>query len=115
MTLGKLHDATLDLLKFDWRQGTLQITLRTGVGEFDTAVLEVSGVSDLRCPRLLPWGPSSSINCTKLEQLTDASYMLTIEMQSGDVIEVRCRDISIELASAKQIQELGESTPKHIS
>jgi hypothetical protein len=99
--LSRLHDATLDLLIVNWREGTLQIALKTGPGQFDKTVLFASGVTDLRCPRLLPWGPSGSVNSTRLEPMTNASYLLTLEMQSGDSIEVCCEDVSLEPVLAK--------------
>jgi hypothetical protein len=105
--LGGLHDATLELLIFNWREGTLQIALKTGTGQLDKTTLFARGVTELRCPRLLPWGPSSSINTTNLEQLGDASYLLTIEMQSGDSIEVCCGDVSLDSVPAKWVSDSG--------
>jgi hypothetical protein len=40
-------------------------------------------------------GPSSSVNAARVEELADGK-LLTIEMQSGDVLEVRCSGVAVK-------------------
>jgi len=71
------------------------VSFKTGVDASDVAVVEVEGVTSLKCPRLFPWGPSCSVNTTALEQLADGQ-LLTVEMQSGDVLEVCGRGVAVK-------------------
>ncbi len=96
MNFGSLHDATLRLIVFDWENGMLRLKLQTGLSESDVTILAASGVSDVKCPRLFPWGPSCSVNSVHIQALSDGNRYLTIEIQSGDVIEVKCREVSFE-------------------
>jgi hypothetical protein len=86
-----LHDATLNAVNFDWSSGIVHITLEISVATF--GVIEARGVTtELRCPRLLAWGPSSSINSAAVETLAEVQR-LKIEMQSGDVLEICAREV----------------------
>jgi hypothetical protein len=93
--LPDLHDATLRTVNFEWGSGTAHLRLKIGVGTFDVAIVEARGVTNLKCPRLFPWGPSSSVNTTALEELA-GGQLLTIEMQSGDVLEISCRAVVVK-------------------
>jgi hypothetical protein len=64
-----------------------------GVDDGDVAVVECGGVERINCPRLLPWGPSDFVNWAKQEPRQDG-YLLAVEMQSGDLIEISCRTIT---------------------
>ena len=94
ISLSDLHDATLKAVNFGWETGVVHLTFKVGVAPSDLAIVEVQGVTSLICPRLCPWGPSSSVNAAAVEEFTDGR-VLTIEMQSGDVLEVRCVAIEI--------------------
>jgi hypothetical protein len=72
-TIPRLHDATLETLTFHW--------------EVVRAV----------CPRALPWGPSDSVNEVKMQEVSDAR-LLSVEMQSGDVLEISCREVLVKSA-----------------
>jgi hypothetical protein len=95
ISLPDLHDATLKSVNFEWETAAVRLTLKTGVAPSDVAVVEAEGVTSLNCPRLQPWGPSSSVNAAALEELADGK-VLSIEMQSGDVIEIRCRAVAVK-------------------
>ncbi len=96
-SLPDLHDATLKNVDFEWETAKVQLTFKTGVAASQIAIIEADGVTNLKCPRLLPWGPSSSVNSTALKTLNDGHF-LTIEMQSGDVLEVYCRNVVVKRA-----------------
>jgi hypothetical protein len=90
----RLHDATLEALILHWAEGILRIRLSTGEQGTGVVVLEASGVLNAICPRACPWGPSDSVNEIKLQQ-TGNGRLLTIEMQSGDLLEIYCKEVSI--------------------
>jgi hypothetical protein len=80
---------------FDWETAALLLVFQTGVAESDRAGIVAHSVTDLKCPRLLPWGPSSSVNRVRLDPLPEGQ-LLTIEMQSGDLLEIRCREVAVK-------------------
>ncbi len=92
--VSKLHDATLESLTLHWEEGVVLVKLSTGVNGTGAVTLEASGVIRAVCSRVFPWGPSDSVNEVKLEQIADGR-LLSVEMQSGDVLEVRCREVSV--------------------
>jgi hypothetical protein len=98
ISLASLHDATLESVNFDWARGVVHLTLKIMLPGFSGAVIGAKDVTELKCPRLLPWGPSNSVNSVALEALADGRC-LTVEMQSGDVLEVCCRDVEVKPAS----------------
>jgi hypothetical protein len=95
ISLSDLHDATLQTVSFGWEAGAVSLTFKIGVAASDLAMVEADGVTSLKCPRLYPWGPSSSVNTATVEELVDGK-LLTVEMQSGDVLEVSCRGVSVK-------------------
>jgi hypothetical protein len=84
-----LHDAVLESFTFYWETGTLLIKFGIGVDDTDVVIVECGGVERISCPRLLPWGPSDFVNSSKQEPRQNG-YLLTIEMQSGDLSEIFC-------------------------
>lgn len=90
----KLHDATLESFTLQWEEGVAHVRLSTGMNGTGVVTLEASGVLRALCPRVFPWGPSDSVNEVKLEQVADGR-LLSIEMQSGDVLEVCCREVTV--------------------
>ena len=94
-TVPNLHDATLETLVLYWDEGMVQIKLSTGVYGTDVVILEATGVLRAICPRVFPWGPSDSVNEAKLGRVSEGQ-LLSIEMQSGDVLEICCREVSIK-------------------
>ena len=96
ISLPNLHDATLKSVNFDWVRGVVQLAFKTDVAF--SSVIEASEVTELKCPRLSPWGPSSSVNSVAHATLAYGHYM-TVEMQSGDVLEIHCGKVSVLSAS----------------
>jgi hypothetical protein len=47
------------------------------------------------CPRVFPWGPSDSVNEVKLELVENGRH-LSVEMQSGDTLEIHCGEAWIK-------------------
>jgi hypothetical protein len=93
ISLSDLHDATLQTVNFRWQPGIVDLTLKTGLAASDLVIIQAEGVTSLVCPRLYPWGPSSSVNTATIEELAGGK-LLSIEMQSGDVFEVRCMGVA---------------------
>jgi hypothetical protein len=98
--IPKLHDATLETLTLNWEEGTIHLRLSTGANGAGIVILNANGVRGLICPRLFPWGSSDSVNEARLESITDGQ-LLSIEMQSGDLIQINCRDVSANRDSAQ--------------
>ena len=92
--LRDLHDATLRSVTFDWMGGTALLAFKTGKAEPDL-VLESRDVTDLRCPRHQPWGPSVSVNSATVTE-APGGCLLAVEMQSGDLIEISCREVVLK-------------------
>ena len=90
-SLPSLHDATLNDVVFEWSRGHVRLSVTIDVGVI--GIIQAVDVTDLKCPRTQPWGPSSSINSATAKTVVDGKH-LAIEMQSGDLIEIRCREIS---------------------
>jgi hypothetical protein len=78
----KAHDATLNHMIYDWERACFTVML-TSTSE-TVANLEFHEATRVEIPRLLPWGPSRSIN----EVRQAASNKFEIEVQSGDVITI---------------------------
>jgi hypothetical protein len=73
----------------------VELVFIKGVERDDFLTLQVKSLQSLSCPRHLPWGPSNSVNEVML-QSTGSGLALSIEMQSGDLIEVLCDGVSIK-------------------
>lgn len=80
-----LHDATLRTLSFDWKQGALELLIKTATGFL---TLRATDVKQLSCPRQHPWGPSAHINDARSIKGENGRGTLELEMQSGDVIVI---------------------------
>ena len=89
--IPRLHDATLQNIHFDWPAGVISLHLQVGPAASDFGVLRAEGVTSFKCPRLMPWGPSDSVNNAHMETVSDGE-LLAVEMQSGDLIEIHCGD-----------------------
>lgn len=58
--------------------------------------LHLTGVTQIVCPRLAPWGFSRHINrVTGPIELDETTQQLQIEMQSGDTIEIAYQHLAI--------------------
>lgn len=91
-----LHDATLDTITLDWAAGEVEVALRTGSGP---RRIRASGVTQLSCPRVQEWGASVSVNEVRQVETIDEQRVLQIEMQSGDVIEIRAASFATDACS----------------
>ena len=101
ITLDKLHDATFDRLEISWASGEAMFYLRAFIGGKATSLeIALEGLTSLTAPRFQPWGPSTSIN-KAWEENSGEAIKLTIEMQSGDIIEARAKKYTVQNASAK--------------
>ncbi len=84
-----MHDWTLHSISMDWESGSAICSL---AGPKGTASIVAKDVAELRVPRNLPWGRSVSVNqVTGPTRRDDGLFLLSIEMQSGDTIEVAAR------------------------
>jgi|HubBroStandDraft_6_1064221.scaffolds.fasta_scaffold1424896_1 hypothetical protein len=88
--LPRLHDATLQNMNLDWEAGTISLTLQVGPAASDLGELRAEGLTDFACPRLMPWGPSNSVNGISTEDVAGGK-LIAVEMQSGDLIKIQCR------------------------
>jgi hypothetical protein len=70
-------------------------------------VLEFAGVTELLVPHRQPWGPSERVN----SGAAPAPGRFEIEMQSGDVIEIRAGGFTFE-RSNKPVQPTRPTGPR---
>ena len=89
--LKKFHDAALDSLVFHWETRVLELVLRP-VGVGSSVVFRLKAVSKFTVSSEAPWGNSSSVNFIRCEAY-GASKRASIEIQSGDVIDVICDEL----------------------
>jgi hypothetical protein len=83
--LPSLHDAVLLSVEVQWGEGKTIVALRSSAGALR---LVVTGTRQVQVARAFPWGPSECINSVTLEQIRGDCVLLTIEMQSGDMLSV---------------------------
>jgi len=95
LCLKDLHDATLTGLEVDWANGELRCNFRVSMGEKRNVRLLAHGLTFLKCPRRLPWGRSVSVNSANADTLENG-ILLSIEMQSGDLIEANVENVTLE-------------------
>lgn len=82
-----LHDALLESITLLWKQKICRLHLEAFAVPGKSAsphLLEFQGVELVNAPLNDSWGPSYSVNSA-----THTSGKFFIEMQSGDIIEVR--------------------------
>jgi len=97
-----LHDSILCSIKLDWKNGEVRFELETNeayVQSSRKAVIIGKELTFFECPRKEPWGQSMYINeakCHKIDS-TGQSLYLTIEMQSGDLLKLEAKIISLEV------------------
>lgn len=99
--LGQLHDSTLRSVHLDWSTGEVRMALSAVLAGSSASrvVLQASEVTLLRCPRLAPWGWSVSVNEVRRSTDRDGRVRLELEMQSGDVIEIEGKAMTVEVAA----------------
>jgi hypothetical protein len=92
-----LHDAVLRLVEINWEKKRCVLhvsTLNPTSGTAAPYTLVFEGVTLLSIPHNEPWGPSSCINSAS--SVVDG---FKIEMQSGDIIEVKATRFSALLSN----------------
>jgi len=72
----------------DWKAGMARLEFMPFGGGNVPKHIVAKGLSDLRLPRKQPWGPSVSVNSCEGPVEIDGAYRLSIEMQTGDQIEI---------------------------
>ena len=85
-----LHDAVLNSITINWSESKVEFSVLAFVEKDVPAVphkLRFMGVKDVSCPHSSPWGDSNSIN-----NVSEVPGEYKIEMQSGDVISIKCDD-----------------------
>lgn len=99
--LLELHDASLESVVFRWADGELVLQLRSAGTASRRMVLVAHSVRKLACTRLLPWGPSVSINEVRGPSPTAdlAASVVEVEMQSGDVICIEASAFHLDPAT----------------
>lgn len=90
-----LHDATLLALDFNWLDSKLRCLIRHVSTTSNMICVIFNDVQLVRIPSVHPWGMSASINSWIYEEL-DVGVSSSIEMQSGDIIEVTARNLVVE-------------------
>lgn len=94
--LVSLHDATLESIDVSWSTGEARIRLRVGDASRPRRVIVATAVRRLEVDRQLPWGFSVSINeVREPTPAADGTFVLEIEVQSGDVIRVAAAAFSL--------------------
>lgn len=89
-----MHDWTLLKIVVSWVDGVVDICFRNSFSK--EVFLRAEGVSYIKIPKKEEWGRSVSINETKGPMiLDDGMIYFSIEMQSGDNIELIAKFISL--------------------
>lgn len=89
-----MHDWTLLTLMVDWVRGMVTITFRNSQSQ--EVFLIGEGLSDFRVPKREEWGGSVSVNeVVGPKKLENGNLYFSIEMQSGDKIEMEAMSISL--------------------
>lgn len=89
-----MHDWTLLTLTIDWMKGEAMITFKNCQSQ--EVFLIAEGLSDFRVPKREEWGKSVSVNEVEgPKALQNGKFYFSIEMQSGDKIELEARTISL--------------------
>ena len=96
-TLRTLHDATLRRIEVDWASGELRLDFKIDKENKTVARIAAKGLTYLECPRQYPWGRSVSVN-EITEQSRELGKLLTVAMQSGDLIKAHVAEFILEVA-----------------
>jgi hypothetical protein len=100
-----LHDAVLLSAAVDWEYGMADLVLNLPSPPHRRITIRARDLSSLSCPREQPWGRSVHVNQVSVT-LPEAGQraQIRIEMQSGDVIEVKADRIEIEVLELPRAQ-----------
>lgn len=88
-----MHDWTLIDISVSWKEKRATFNFKSSTS---SRVLVAEEFVNLILPRTSPWGNSVSVNeISELIILDNGSHQITIEMQSGDTIEIEAKSINI--------------------
>ncbi len=93
-TLKHLHDSTLKRVDLDWVVGSLAASFIVGADQHEVRIVG-DGVKSFSYDRQFPWGRSASVNECQIES-DRAEAVLTIEMQSGDILIGKANSFSVD-------------------
>jgi hypothetical protein len=93
-----LHDALLTTIELNWATASVNfiITLTEEVG--GGATIKCEGLKKLYCPRIEPWGKGEADSINHVDApvvFTEGFSRLEIKLQSGDVIEIDAKEITL--------------------
>ena len=93
--MNKLHDATLLFAEFVWKTGLLRLVFLPCSSKSQQKVLIAEDTISFDITRHFPWGKSVSVNRVSYKQ-DEEFQKVKIEMQSGDILEIKAKLIKIE-------------------
>lgn len=86
-----MHDWTLIDIIVLWKEGKIVLNFLTPTG---TKEIVVRDFSKFIVPRDHEWGASMSVNGSSGPvSLENGNYLFSVEMQSGDIIEIEAKSI----------------------
>lgn len=89
-----MHDWTLLSAKFEWAEARVTLYLLNSSSEIVSIIAE--GAASLVIPKKDGWGRSVSVNnITGPNLQEDGAFLLVVEMQCGDAIEVIARSFTL--------------------
>ena len=88
---SKYRDHTFVDLHFEWKRSTVTIRIKTSPDQ--VASVLVREVVELRATHNDSWGPSVFVYDLGVAKRLDGNVTLSIQMQSGDVLEVIGRSV----------------------
>ncbi|PZQ65676.1 MAG: hypothetical protein DI570_00815 [Phenylobacterium zucineum] len=86
-----LHDFTLVRVVVDWEAKAALFEL---LGPDGLRTLTATGLLQFELTRDDPWGPSASVNGVEVAKEGEELLRVTIEMQTGDLIKLRCANVN---------------------
>ncbi|MFK2875468.1 hypothetical protein [Dyella lipolytica] len=88
----KLHDAVLLSMEHRWGEKRLCCVFLPVSHELRPLSLTFDGVTEVHIPAMEPWGPSNSVNTISCDR--DGCVVdFVIEMQSGDLIKIKAKNL----------------------
>ena len=99
MNTSRMHDWTLKSLTFDWINGTGRLIF-DGDSSKDISLFAV-GIAHFQVPKREEWGPSISVyEVVGPTPLDNGNSSVSIQMQSGDLIEIEAKLFDFSLLEA---------------
>jgi hypothetical protein len=93
----QIHDAVLKAIVINWELASADFTLDLPSPPNCRLTICARRLVSLSCPREQPWGRSVHVNgATIAVTLAGGPAHLRIEMQSGDVIDLKAESIDLE-------------------